>query len=469
MALNSEPAKYHGGLIGANWNDARPRAWAARDYAAMLRETMCYVADRQERDSSCPWLDMKFDIITGRDFPDDDPVRGKGTVCGWVQGRALESLAGHAAWLESAAADESKALAARLDNIMRKLLVNLRRVRAMNSGHLFFFMTPEGHPFSLDADQHRKPIWLDAQSPVNFSDIFGAKGMCAAARRLGDKEAGREARDWLDQIMRALWNGEIVSDQQALDTTNPVTPMPGRHTQAPFMLMIGAAAQCAALDQNAESIQAGLRIIQYLLDKHTNLPGRFEWMRPWLFWEFIGDDGEPYRSEGRILSDPGHALEFAGLALKFTGIAKKCRGNTERRLGKIHAVEKTMIRVIQANYENGVQPAGGICKLTDLLADKPVNSDMPWWSLPEAMRAALHGALAADEPSLRGMCLRIHARCHDAFAAHYVRPDRYFMAVQTRSADGRVAQVIPATADADPGYHTGLCLIDCLRLMSELT
>ena len=66
------------------------------------------------------------------------------------------------------------------------------------------------------------------------------------------------------------------------------------------------------------------------------------------------------------------------------------------------------------------------------------------------------------------LCLRILGNCHNAFV-RYVRPDIHLMAVQTRSEEGRPVPVIPASADADPGYHTGLSIIDMLDLIEELT
>ena len=51
--------------------------------------------------------------------------------------------------------------------------------------------------------------------------------------------------------------------------------------------------------------------------------------------------------------------------------------------------------------------------------------------------------------------------------ANYVRPELGLMAVQTLSAAGKVVPVVPATPDADPGYHTGLSMIDCLDLLAE--
>ncbi|MBT4500644.1 MAG: N-acyl-D-glucosamine 2-epimerase, partial [Gemmatimonadetes bacterium] len=58
--------------------------------------------------------------------------------------------------------------------------------------------------------------------------------------------------------------------------------------------------------------------------------------------------------------------------------------------------------------------------------------------------------------------LRVLSACHNAFVRHFLRPDLHLMAVQTRNERGDIIPVIPATADADPGYHTGLSIIDVL-------
>ena len=42
------------------------------------------------------------------------------------------------------------------------------------------------------------------------------------------------------------------------------------------------------------------------------------------------------------------------------------------------------------------------------------------------------------------------------------------MAYQTRDAAGHPVDLIPATADADPGYHTGLSLIDAIGVIESL-
>ena len=123
-----------------------------------------------------------------------------------------------------------------------------------------------------------------------------------------------------------------------------------------------------------------------------------------------------------------------------------------------------MPRILAHNFKNGFQPGpGGICKAFDLRSRKPLNTDMPWWSLPETMRAAAFCWNIAQTEEDRADSLSILRDCHNAFTQHFVRPDLHLMAYQTRNEKGEVIPVIPATADADPGYHTGLSIIDMLE------
>ena len=52
-------------------------------------------------DDSYPFIDTKLDLASasGSDFNTDDAFRGRNAVYGWIQGRGLESLAGHCRWL----------------------------------------------------------------------------------------------------------------------------------------------------------------------------------------------------------------------------------------------------------------------------------------------------------------------------------------------------------------------------------
>lgn len=124
-----------------------------------------------------------------------------------------------------------------------------------------------------------------------------------------------------------------------------------------------------------------------------------------------------------------------------------------------------MPALLKQNFANGFLPGPeGICKAFDLVTRRHLNTDMPWWNLPETIRAA---ALCWRD-SNDGECLRIWAACHNAFIGHFVQPEVHLMSIQTRAEDGSISDAIPATADADPGYHTGLSLLDVIEVVNEI-
>lgn len=427
------------------------------DYTAMLIAVMTTLADRYGRQPEYPFIDTKLDLITGEDFPPDDPVRGRDTIYGWIQGRGLEALAGHSIYLHRRGL--ATQLLPRLRCMMEEVLARLRQMRRRNSGHLSFFMNPEGAPFRLDEEGQIQFFTLGADTPCGTSDLFCAKGMLAAARVLGDLEAAAEARAYCHQVDDAIWQGRFASDQQPLDPKNPVTPIPGRHAHGPYMVQIGAATLMATLAADPDSVDLGLRLIRYELRHHANLKGRIPELEEGDFWEAIDDQGNPFRDGDAIICDPGHALEFVGLALKFTSTVRRLNLANQDQLREITVVEDVLPSLLIHGFSLGFQPGpGGICKAFDLLSRRPLNTDMPWWNLPETMRAAILCWRVSRSPE----CLRVLSASHNAFIRHFVRPDRHLMAVQTRDAQGRVVPVIPATADADPGYHTGLSIIDLL-------
>lgn len=432
------------------------------DCETMLVTVMAAIADRTER-SSEPYIDTKLDLLTGEDFPEDDPVRGRRTVYGWIQGRGLEALAGHCRWMKERGIEPG--LVARLETIMRDVLDRLRAVRQRNGGHLFFFLTPDGEPFALE-DGKPSPVILTAESPWNTSDLFGSKGMFAAARYLGDQEAAEEARAYMDALTDAVLANAIWRDQQPLDPKNPVVPVPGRHSHGGFMLWLLAADAFIREGEPEKGVQLGLKLLRHEFANHVNVDGHRSEFRNGDVWEFINDGGDPYRVDGKVPSDPGHALELAGLGMKFVHAALASAGGDGPTHRELLAARPVLHQVLVRNFDNGYQEGpGGICKSFDLVSRKALNADMPWWNLPETVRAAAFCLDAAESDADRDAAWRVLAKCHNAFTQHFVRPDLHLMAYQTRSVEGDPIAVIPATADADPGYHTGLAIIDAIEVL----
>ena len=434
------------------------------DYAALCATVMQAIADRY--DPAYPFINTKLDLITGADFPEDDPIRGKNAIYGWIQGRALEALAGHARWLGQHPGHET--LVERLDMAMRQVLRQLRGMREKNGGHLSFFMLPDGTPFELNARGQPVPLQEVDSQPFGFSDLFVSKGMYAAARYLGDGATTMEASSYIDAVEAAIWDNTFRTDQISLDPRNPIELKSGYHPHGPYMIQIGSVTMLVE-SGHPQAIGRGLALIEHELSSYANLDGRVAGMVEGDFWEGVADDGTPYRDEnGAVLSDPGHSLEFVGLSMKFIGAAQMSgavEGDQHDRLTK---ARRQLPTVLFRNFSNGyIDDPGGISKAFDLVTRRHLNTDMPWWSLPETVRAAAYCLACNEVEADVEMILGILRDCHNAFLK-FIRPDLHLMAYQTRDASGNPVDVIPATADADPGYHTGLSLIDTIRVLEAI-
>ena len=184
-------------------------------------------------------------------------------------------------------------------------------------------------------------------------------------------------------------------------------------------------------------------------------------------WSSSWTGGRPYADEaGRIISDPGHSLEFVGLFLKFSRAVRRFGGATAAQGEALTAIERTLLALLDRSFTNGWRSAvGGICKTVDSVTRAPVDDTMPWWSLPETIRAALAAWRVAENAETQRACLAILTQAHNAFVTHYVRPQTYLMAVKVRDARGEVVDVMPAYPDADPGYHTALSLVDAVEII----
>lgn len=439
----------------------------ARDYTAIAFSVMTHIADRYERSPHRGLIDTKFDIRTGKDFSVHDP-RGPHTVYGWIQGRGLEALVGHANWLRRHPwFDPDGLLLRRLDTMISEVYTKLRTMWLNNGRRLFFFLDPNGVPFVFTTAGERQPYTLSAHAPYNFSDLFGSRGLYAAAAYLGDKSGLREAAEYCLAFEDALWSGRFASDQQRLPSADPVPPPSAcRRSHAPFTIQLATPALAALYERDASHCVRGLRLMEYVLAHHVNLRGRRADLRVHDFWEYVDDHGRPLVENGRLVSDPGHALEFVGLGLKLTRTARTLGMSADA----LAPYEAPMPGILLCSFQLGYnRRAGGIRKQIDLLTRRPVDDTMPWWSLPETMRAAILCWSVTPDEGLRDQTLAVFAACHNSFVKYYVQPERHLFAVQNRSSDGRVIDVIPATADADPGYHTGLSLLDVLDVVEEAT
>jgi hypothetical protein len=432
-------------------------------YDAMITAQFRAIVDRTERSPLRPWLDSRIDLTSGRDLP----TAAEATASGWVQGRGLEGLAKFGAWLAPHAADpDVAALLDRTRQVTAGLLDQTGQVRE-RFGHLYFAMLPDGTPVIRRGDGRLESLAFDASTPFTYSDLFASKGMYAAAHFLGDTAAQAVARRYCLDLYDALLAGHFQSDQPQPAQLASVVTATGGVPHGPYMISLGMASEFARHEPGAASTEMGLKLTRRVLYGHVNLDRRWPNLHSNDLVEFITPDGTPFADEsGRLISDPGHSLEFVGLFLKFSRAVAESGGATPEQQGELAHIDALMPRILTEAFENGFRTAaGGIIKTIDLATRRPIDDTMPWWSLPETIRAAFAAAHVATEPETSQRCLAIAAQSHNAFVQHYVRPEIHLMAIKLRDAEGRVSDIVPAYPDADPGYHTALSLMDALQLI----
>lgn len=440
-------------------------------YEAIVVTQFRAILDRTERGPLYPWIDTRLDLITGADLPAADPRFGPGLVSGWVQGRGLEGLTTFGLWLRAWAGDpEVEALLARVRRLTAALLAQVRAARARHGGHLYFTMLPDGMPITVDAQHRQLRVVLDATSPHNYSDLFAAKGMLAAAHFLGNDIALDEARAYCHAVYDDILALRFRTDQPQPSGLASVVSAAGALSHGPHMIALGMATHFAAYEPGPASVEMGLRLARRVLYAYANLDNRWPALRKNDLVEFITTDGEPYVDEaGRIIADPGHALEFVGLFLKFCAVVRRAASITPEQSGELIHLEKLMIPILVRAFDNGFQRSlGGIRKSLDLLTRRSIDHTMPWWSLPETIRAGLLAAASTSTGEDCAVCQGIAAQCHNAFVQNYIRPDIHLMAVKLRDGAGRVSDLVPAYPDADPGYHTALSLMDAVANLKAL-
>lgn len=438
----------------------------ANDYKAIILSNLAFIVDRFYSNGSYPWVDTKFDLLTGSDFDEHDPVRGKSAVYSWIQCRALEALSTFAPWLRRDY--DGTEFLSQIEKIIYAVANRLIMARSKNGGHLYFWVSPQGDPFVLNSKGEARFFSMNENSPYNFSDVFCSKGLYAAGCYLNDQEMMKEGKEYIHQVEESLWNGSFRSDQFRLGFRNTGEPVAERREQGPFIIQIGGTALLAMHEADSDSVDMGIRLIDYVLSKHINLRSDGDGLAPYDSFEYINQHSDPFLDNGRIVCDPGHAIEFVGLALKFTSVCRRldCLSVSQRRA--LDRIESLMPAILEHNFGLGFQQqSGGIVKQVDLISRQVVNPDMPWWSLPEAIRAAMFCVNTATTDEDRRKCLGILGEAHNAFVKNYICPDYYLLPYQTCDQSGTPIDSIPAVPDIDPCYHTGLCLLDTLHLIEK--
>jgi hypothetical protein len=393
---------------------------ARSTYAAANAGTLYWMLQRPMLGGG--FLNTKQNSITLKDYGAEDGVRGPDYTYGWIQGRGLEALVGHAEFFES----ELPPLAEKLDAAGRRLYDLLAALQK-----------PEGHVyFCYDRDMNA--VYADARGEVHaqekpaliysYSDAFVAKGLVAAASRYG-LAALAEHLTYFDRVIMAIETGRFQMDERrplSLDSLALQADDFG-----PRMILLGAAGMLKRFGHTKHLAYAD-RFIAHIIDRH-----------------YDPESGMLRNVPGEDSCNVGHGIEFVGFALDYLD------DNADP------ALIETLEHILISSFDKGfVDP--GITLTVSIASGDAQSPYCPWWSLPETIRSAAlaHARTGSAET------VRVWKAAHAAFFKNYWRGTPP-IAYQTMTRAGPV-DFVPATPDLDPGYHTGLSLLAAIHAADRL-
>jgi mannose/cellobiose epimerase-like protein (N-acyl-D-glucosamine 2-epimerase family) len=356
-------------------------------------------------------------------------------------GRGAEALALHLEILDDLDFSEAEKSEARslFNPAIRNICAAIRGIAEKNNGRI---------PFKVGRDFRAVGATVDPAATAP-ADLFCGKGLLVSAEN-SDRHAG-------------LTMLQTVADRisSGLIEPSPDPAYSGKLSQAVRMLFLSVprlllkehfpAAQKEALRDVA------CDYIEFVMDRHFDKKTK-------RFSEWI----DPGTGERGHLLDPGHCAEFVGLALSAIRSMEPGGAEISDRRSRVFQSAKAMLpQILFSAFESGFNPRlGGMHKAVDNRNGKLIDASMPWWNLPETMRAAILAAKSSQEEEIRDQCLRIFAECHNAYFSHYLNKENLLFPFQTRSGEtGGVLDAAPAVPEGDPLYHTNLCILEIVSTL----
>ena len=398
---------------------------------------------RHQRRPDWPFVETKFNPNTGCNLPDDK----YNMVFAWFLGRGSEALDDHLRALdriESLTPSERDAIRRLFTEWIANMTLAICRIADAHQDRIPFRVNRD----LLAIDIGDRPTQPDP-TRVGAGDIFCAKGLLSNPDPTVHQKAFA-----LFQRAASL----VRHDREEVEQT---APPPGRgHGMRMLMQGVGSCFARKAIDpaMRTAALDMAAGFLGEVLQDHYD-PSTA------IFAEYV----EPISAERMPVLDPGHANELVGLGL---GMIEHLERSTlaERHAALIgrarHELPRLLLKATALGY-NSRHP--GMYKSVDNRTGEPINRDMPWWNLPETMRAAVRAYAVAETESIRIQCLEVFRLCHNAYFSHY--PNRNNMLFPFQTLDGRsgkVLDVVPAVPEGDPLYHANGAFLDILDVLARL-
>lgn len=383
-------------------------------YAGMNRRALRWMLTRDT--ARAPFIELKINSISMKDFTASDGFRAPGYVYGWIQGRGLEALIGHAQWLASTDPDLSSRALARA-----RLLYHALAGLVDRDGGAYFMYDKDMVP-SWSADGVTLNRQTLGHGYRSYADIFAAKGLIAGAHAFDSSRLDKWLA-YLDDCVGAIEGNRFIMFEKQAFKAAVYAAQPTNY--GPRMIALGATTLLHKLGLGDQAA-FGTRFIRHVLDNHLD-------KSRYVLRDEIGGD----------FANPGHALEFVGFALAY------CRARSET------SPVPELLSLLAGCAKFGFR-GPGLSIGASIRTGETLVPTYPWWTLPETIRSAAYAFAMSGEQRF----LDIWREADKRFMADYWRNEPPY-SIQNRDVDGPV-DVTPATPDLDPLYHTALSLLGAI-------
>lgn len=410
---------------------------------AVLAPGCRLLLERHRRRPDWPYVETKFNPNTGCDLPE----AAYQIVYVWLLGRGSEALDDHLRYLprlETLSRDERYEMTNVFAEWIDRMTETIASLAVCYNGRLPFRVNRDG----IAVDGNGRPVEVST-TVAGAGDVFGLKGLLSSCN---------PARQQLSRTLLQRAAALIRRDQIELEQKGA----PQGRGQGMRMLMQGAgmcgARKAADPAAKEEALAAAALCLEEVLDTFYD-------SGTGLFSEFV----DPETGVRSAYLDPGHANELVGLGLGMIGALDASPwADAWRTL--IQRAKRELPRILLKATAQGFNPHHpGLYKAVDNRSGTPLNTDMPWWNLPETMRAAVRACAVADSESLRQECLDVYARCHNAYFSRYLNHENGLFPFQTIDGlTGRVTDVVPAVPEGDPLYHANGAFLDLLEVIEKV-
>lgn len=387
-----------------------------------------------------PYIDTKFNPNTGAETPNYR------VLYAWFLGRGTEALAAHLAVLETleGLTDAEKAAARELfARLIDRMAATIVEIAGRNRGRVPFRVNRD----LLGIDERGRPEPANPEQ-AGAGDVFCAKGLLAAG-------TAASVRAGVDMLLAAV--AKIRQDRFGSEQFSKPSPYVG---QGMRMLLQGAVSLAAR-----PALAPAAR--QQVFDCAAEFAGDVL-HRHWDAAAGVFAENTDRRTGARQeLLDPGHAIEFAGLGLSAARCLQADAAAAARHAGLLAEARREMPRILSSAFATGWNRRHpGLLKAVHNRTGAPIIDQMPWWNLPETMRAAAYAAAGAVDEGERDRHGAILIRCHNTYFTHYPNRNYFLFPYQTLDgATGRVLDVAPAVPEGDPLYHANLSLLEMLDVL----